>query len=187
MYSNRRKTLQTALPLFEFKLPFSGSLDPENRWIKLAALIPWDEVDADYSRHFGDTGNDAYPARMALGALIIKERLKLTDEETAAQIRENPYLQYFIGLQEYSPKAPFDPSLMTHFRLRITPELLARINERLCASNAKPDKRSDSGEPPSNAGRLIVDATCAPEDMRHPTDVGLLNDAREHTERVIDE
>jgi IS5 family transposase len=186
MYSNRRKTLQTVLPLFEFKHPFGGSLDQGNRWVKMASLIPWDEVDADYSRHFGDTGNDAYPARMALGALIIKERLKLTDEETVAQIRENPYLQYFIGLREYTSRAPFDPSLMTHFRTRITPELLLRVNERMCRPESKQEEKSDEEEPPSNSGRLIVDATCAPEDMRHPTDVGLLNDAREHTERVID-
>ena len=185
MYSNRRKTLQTVLPLFEFKLPFGGTLDAENRWIKLATLVPWDEVEADYSRNFGDTGNDAYPARMALGALIIRERLKLTDEETVAQIQENPYLQYFVGLREYTTKAPFDPSLMVHFRSRITPELLMRMNEVVCAPKGK--KKKDGDEPPCNAGRLIVDATCAPEDMRHPTDVGLLNDAREHTERVIDD
>jgi len=188
MYSSRRKTLQTVLPLFEFKHPFGGALDPENRWVKMVSLIPWDEVDADYCRHFGDTGNDAYPARMALGALIIKERLKLTDEETVAQIRENPYLQYFIGLREYTSRAPFDPSLMTHFRSRITPELLSRVNERMCAPKVVADEnKKDGDEPPSNAGRLIVDATCAPEDMRHPTDVGLLNDAREHTEHVIDQ
>lgn len=187
MYSNRRKTLQTTLPLFEFKLPFSGTLDAENRWVRLAALIPWDEVEADYSRHFGDTGNDAYPARMALGALIIKERLKLTDEETVAQIQENPYLQYFIGMQEYSTRVPFDPSLMVHFRQRIRAELLSRINEKLCMSTTKQRKNDDGGDPPANAGRMIIDATCAPEDMRHPTDVGLLNDAREHTERVIDQ
>jgi transposase, IS5 family len=188
MYTNRRKTLQTELPLFDFKIPFGGALDAENRWVKLSKLIPWDEVEADYCRHFGDTGNDAYPARMALGALIIKERLKLTDEETVAQLRENPYLQYFIGLKEYSTKAPFDASLMVHFRSRITPELLMRINELLCAPKAKPDKKKDVGtKPPSNTGRLIVDATCAPEDMRHPTDIGLLNDAREHTERIIDQ
>jgi hypothetical protein len=188
MYSNRRKTLQTVLPLFDFKVPFSGALDAENRWVKLATLIPWDAVEADYCRHFGDTGNDAYPARMALGALIIKERLRLTDEETVAQLRENPYLQYFIGLKEYTTNAPFDASLMVHFRSRITPELLVRINELMCAPKAKPDKKKDEdAKPPSNAGRLIIDATCAPEDMRHPTDVGLLNDAREHAERVIDQ
>jgi hypothetical protein len=48
MYSNRRKTLQTELSLFEFKLPFGGTLGAKNRWIKLATLIPWDEVEADY-------------------------------------------------------------------------------------------------------------------------------------------
>jgi hypothetical protein len=186
MYSNRQKTLQTVLPLFEFKHPFDGALDAENRWVKMAALIPWEEVEAEYCRNFGDTGNDAYPSRVALGSLIIKERLKVTDEETVAQICENPYLQYFIGFQKYTTKPPFDPSLMTHFRARLTADLLSRVNERLCAPNVQGDKKSNDDEAPPNAGRLIIDATCAPEDMRHPTDVGLLNDAREHTERVID-
>ena len=35
-------------------------------------------------------------------------------------------------------------------------------------------------------GKLIVDATCAPADIRHPTDLSLLNEARETTEQVID-
>ena len=34
---------------------------------------------------------------------------------------------------------------------------------------------------PSNKGQLILDATCAPADIRYPTDLGLLNDAREKT------
>jgi hypothetical protein len=157
MYSHRKKTLQTELALFEFKHPFGTSLDPENRWVRLASLIPWDAFEDEYSSQIGVSGNDAYPVRMALGALIIKERLKVTDEETAAQIRENPYLRYFIGMQEYGTKQPFDPSLMVHFRSRISAEMLQRVNEQVCA----------------------------PEDMRHPTDIGLLNDAREHSERVI--
>ena len=43
---------------------------------------------------------------MALGALIIKEKLGITDRETVEQIKENPYLQYFIGLSDYSNEAP---------------------------------------------------------------------------------
>jgi hypothetical protein len=31
--------------------------------------------------------------------LIIKARLGLTDEELVEQIKENPYLQFFIGLE----------------------------------------------------------------------------------------
>jgi hypothetical protein len=192
MYTSRRKKLQTELPLFDFKLPFGGSLDPKNRWIRLASLVPWDDIDAEYSRHFGDTGNDALSSRMALGAIIIKERLKLTDEETVAQIQENPYLQYFVGLPEYTTRPPFDSSLMVHFRLRINFEMLKTVNEKLCAAQRKEktEKKRDTGnneDPPANSGRLIIDATCVPEDIRHPTDVSLLNDAREHTERVIDQ
>ena len=187
MYSHRKKTLQTELALFEFKHPFGTALDPENRWVRLSSLVPWAEVEDEYSRHFGVSGNDAYPVRMALGSLIIKERMKLTDEETVAQIRENPYLQYFIGMQEYSTKQPFDPSLMVHFRSRISAEMLHRVNEAVCAPKKKSERKDHDGDdPPSNTGKLIIDATCAPEDMRHPTDLGLLNDAREHSERVID-
>ena len=37
-----------------------------------------------------------------------------------------------------------------------------------------------------NQGKLILDATCAPADIKYPTDLGLLNQAREHTEKIID-
>jgi transposase, IS5 family len=37
-----------------------------------------------------------------------------------------------------------------------------------------------------NRGKLIWDATCAPADIRYPTDLGLLNQARKQTEKIID-
>jgi len=37
-----------------------------------------------------------------------------------------------------------------------------------------------------NKGKLILDATCAPADIRYPTDLSLLNEAREKTEGYID-
>ena len=52
------------------------------------------------------------------------------------------------------------------------------------------DKGNGSGEgelkEPENKGTLIVDATCAPEDMRFPHDVTLLDEARRKTESIID-
>jgi len=60
---------------------------------------------------------------MALGALIIKEKIGTSDEGTVEQIRENPYLQYFLGLLEYSDKALFDASMMVHFRKRLNLEI----------------------------------------------------------------
>ena len=52
----------------------------------------------------------------------------------------------------------------------------------------QPEKKKDSvakNESP-NRGKLIIDATCAPADISYPTDLGLLNRARVHTEKIID-
>jgi len=69
--------------------------------------------------------------RIALGALIIKEKLGIRDRETVEQIREKPYLQYFIGQSTYSNERTFDPSLLVHFRQRISAELVNKVNERM--------------------------------------------------------
>ena len=54
------------------------------------------KVETGYTQHFSSNeGTPAKSCRVALGDLIIKERLGTSDEETVEQIRENPYLQYF--------------------------------------------------------------------------------------------
>lgn len=117
----------------DFYLPFSGSLNPKNRWIQLSKLILWEEFENKYAEQFSEEGVGA-PAksfRVALGSLLIKEKLRITDEETVEQIRENPYLQYFIGMEGYRDEEPFDSSIMVHFRRRINLEMLNEINERI--------------------------------------------------------
>ncbi len=178
-----------------FYLPFSGKLRSDNRWVVLSRQIPWQKIEQAYSANFSDSkvGSPAKSARIALGSLIIKERLGTTDRETVLQIAENPYLQYFLGFSEYKDEVPFDHSLMTHFRKRFDKDTLADINESIVRKALEPgeetqDKSSDDNdnEKPSNKGKLIVDATCTPADVAYPTDLNLLNKAREKTEAMID-
>ncbi len=68
---------------------------------------------------------------MALGALIIKEKLGISDRETVAQIKENPYLQDFIGLESDNNEALFDPSILVHYRERIDADLINKINSEI--------------------------------------------------------
>jgi hypothetical protein len=117
------------ISVYDFLSPFGKGLDSKNRWVKLARLIPWDEIEEEYASHFGVDGAPAKPSRMAFGALLIQAKLQTTDSETVARISENPYLQYFIGLKEFQTKPPFDSSLMTHFRKRISQEIIDRVNE----------------------------------------------------------
>ncbi len=101
-----RRVAPGQLSFVDFYLPFSGNLCEENRWVKLAELIPWEAFEEEYASQFRQgLGAPAKSFRMALGALIIKERLGSSDRETVEQIRENPYLQYFLGLSEYSTSA----------------------------------------------------------------------------------
>ena len=164
-----------------FTMPFYGELDPDNRWVVLANEIPWDAYEMKYAEQFSeDAGAPAKAFRMALGALIIQKKFRLTDRETVDMIRENPYLQYFIGLASYDRKNPFDPSLMVYFRKRISSDLIIQINNDIFF---KPDKPK---EETANQGTLILDATCAPQDIRFPQDASLLNEAREKLEAIID-
>ena len=67
------------LRIEDFVFPY-GTLVPENDWVKLAALVPWDTVEQRYAAQFVNNGHPAHPARMAFGALLIKQRLKCSDE-----------------------------------------------------------------------------------------------------------
>src|SRR6478735_12587986 len=145
-----RKEESTAIPASDFLLPFEGKLSSDNRWVIMADLIPWAEFEEEYSSSFSaEMGAPAKSWRMALGALIIKEKLGISDRETVEQIRENPYLQYFIGQSIYSNELPFDPSLLVHFRQGISPNLINKVNERLVEkmreiTPIKPEKKKDS-------------------------------------------
>lgn len=85
---------------------------------------------------------------------------------------------------------------MVYFRKRLTPEVLGEINEMILrdakarqAEEAESKDDNDSEDPPGtggNSGTMIVDATCAPSNIRYPQDVSLLNEARENAEKLLD-
>ena len=127
-----RKSDQSNLSPKKFPLPFQENLSANNRWVIMAKLIPWSEFEEEYAKNFSETmGAIAKPFRMALGALIIKEKLGISDRETVEQIKENPYLQYFLGMSDYTNEAPFDASLMVYFRERIGQKLVNEINQQM--------------------------------------------------------
>ena len=83
----------------EFFLPFDGRLSRNNRWVKLAQIIPWDRIEEEYAAHGNmEEGRPALSSRIAFGALFIKEYMNFTDAETAQGVQENAYMQYFLGL-----------------------------------------------------------------------------------------
>lgn len=212
------------LTIEEFFMPFGGKLLKSNRWVKLAAIMPWEQIERIYMASFeSENGRPAITARIAFGSIFIKENDHLTDEGTVAAIQENPYMQYFLGLQAFQTGPLFDASMMVHFRKRFPVEEVAKINEYICTGKWPEEQRNvdrndgedgnqdDHREPPAsggegkggknkntsrkklkkekkqkkNRGKLIMDATAAPSDIKYPTDIDLLNKSREHLEKAV--
>ena len=218
------------LTIEEFKTPFELKLSRENRWVKLAAVLPWDELAKIYHRALSvEQGRPSVDARRVIGALIIKHKEVMSDEDTIEEIQENVYQQYFLGLKQYQYEVVFDPSLFVTIRKRIGVEAFdAMVQEFIRVANEPTKKKNNveeqtntspsisqkQNEPPAgtptssdistapsqesqsliegrasehtNAGMLIADMTVAPADITYPTDIELLNTAREKTEELID-
>jgi hypothetical protein len=201
---------QKQMTLDGFETPFQIALDKNNRWVKMSNCIPWDELALGYYRSLSSNqGRPAKDARLVIGAVIIKHKLCLSDEETVRQLQENPYLQYFVGLPGFQTKQPFAPSLFVEIRRRMGEETFKQfeqaIVDRIEKRPAKKAKRKkDNIDPPAGKiqasssesekpaddkreGKLILDATVAEQAIRYPTDLGLLNESREISEQLIDE
>ena len=190
------------LSLEGFETPFSQKLSHTNRWVRLAGLIPWDEIVGVYEKQMRNkvTGASNINPRVVLGSIMIKHMCNLSDEETILQIQENMYMQYFIGYSSFSTDAAFDPSLFVEIRKRLGNEALGAINEKIYELSKKEQDKQPPNDPPAISsceaeikkdkeppeGRLLVDATVGPQDIAYPTDLNILNDVREKTEEFID-
>ena len=174
------------LDLEGFVLPFGGRLKEDNRWVKWSQVIPWDELATVYYKTMNaDQGRPCKDARLVIGSLIIKHKLNLSDDETVLQIQENPYLQYFVGFSSFRDEQPFAPSLFVEIRKRMGKEVFRGFEDVILAKIGKRKRPSDNDT--KNKGKLLVDATVAEQSVKYPTDINLLNEAREISEKLIDE
>jgi hypothetical protein len=119
--------------------------------VQLAQLIPWDKLAAVYYKHMDSGfGAPSISARMVIGAVIIKHMLNIDDREVVEQIKENLYLQYFVGLSSFSTKVPFDASLLVSIRYRLGEQTIEAFNRLvlqqagIIAKEQQQDKITDS-------------------------------------------
>ena len=182
------------LTIEEFKTPFQTSLRADNRWVRLGAIVPWDDFAAAYiSMMNSNFGRPGVSPRLVLGALIIKHKEKLDDRGVLAAIQENIYMQFFVGLKEFNPEPIFDPSLFVEIRKRVGKDLFDSLNVKLIKSvseenDKKHNKKKGNGSDdiPPNKGKMQADATVADQYITYPTDNGILNQSRKQYEKIID-
>lgn len=178
------------LSFFQFNASCGMQLDNQNEWVKNANRLPWKVWEASYASMFpGIKGCVAKPCRMLIGSFIIQQRMGFSDRDLIKQIQENPYYQYFIGLESFQHTPPFAPTLLVEWRKRIDVSFVIKANDALC--DAMPKSRKNKKIFGLNSRGMLVatqicDATVAPQNIRFPQDTSLLNEARTKLEKMID-
>jgi hypothetical protein len=105
MYKSKdRKTR----PLFEEFLPFGGQLEDS------------------YASYFSDIGRPG----LVVGLLLLKHMTDVGDEELVASFYENPYWQYFCGLEEFKKKGVLDPSSLSRLRKRLGSKYFKELEDK---------------------------------------------------------
>ena len=163
-------------------------LDMDNEWVKTSLQLPWAAWESLYAAMFpSKRGNVAKPCRMVLGSLILQTRMGFSDRELVNQLCQNPYYQYFIGLEAFQHYPPFTPPLLVTWRKRIDLSFVVKANDILCDSVPRIYySRSKGRKRGTLLATQICDATVAPQNIRFPQDTSLPNEARVKLESMID-
>lgn len=174
--------------LFELEKSLTG-LSKSNRWVKLGDNIPWEKVEKEYNKRLKNSHNGAgnKPARMVVGALIVKHVENLSDEKTIQAIQENPYMQYLLGLPAFTEKPIFVPELLVLVRKRLDHDFFNMLTLMLAETDGSCPKaeRKDEDEN-DHGGTMKIDATCCNAEVRYPTDSNLLEDGSKLIDRLLD-
>jgi transposase, IS5 family len=113
-----------------FRTPFEQSLDPGNRWVRMAEVVPWDEMAKVFFVHMSeDHGRASIDLRIVLGALLVKHIEGISDEDTIQYIQENIYAQYFVGLPSFQTRPVFSPTLFVEIRKRLGEQGAVYLND----------------------------------------------------------
>ena len=77
-----------------FKTPFEQQLSPDNRWVRMAALVPWDDLARIFARSMDEQqGRPSVDLRTVLGVLLVKHIEDLSDRRAIEYVQENIYAQ----------------------------------------------------------------------------------------------
>lgn len=166
-----------------------------NEWIKLAHVIPWKQIEMKCAKLLpSETELPLFSSRVALGILIIQKRRKLSDRAVVREIKNDPYLQYFLGMEKFNREMPLKSSALSGLRKHMTADYLMEVNECIlenCGDTKEHEtKNADAANLPSggngNFGRDILEAASSPSGIWCPQDYSLLNEARKKLEEMID-
>lgn len=160
-----------------FLMPTLGEqLDPRQPLKQLADTLPWTEFAQAFGKYYREQGRPAKPVRLMVGLLRLKQMFNQGNETVVAAWVQNPYWQYFCGMNEFQWQVPCDPSDLVYFRQRLGAagvQRILKVTARLHGARAQETE-------------VVVDTTVQEKNITHPTDTKLAHKIIRRCGKVAD-
>jgi len=149
-------------------------LNSSHPLFELGERIEWQRFETKFGVHFADhAGRPPLPTRLMVGLEYLKYMMNESDEAVVAKFVENPYWQYFCGLEHFTHRLPCHPTSLVKWRNRVG----FKGCETMLAETIDVAKRAKLATEESLA-EVFVDTTVQPKAISYPRDSRLLNTAR---------
>ncbi len=145
-------------------------MDEENRWLRIKKMMPWGELEVVYGTYFSQKGRPGLDGRLVVGLFLLKHLTVKSEGELILELQENVCWQAFCGIEGFVKSKQLNSSSLTKIRKRLGPKFTKELEEK--TYRVLIEKKI------VRAKGMLVDATVAPENIKYPNDIGLLNDVR---------
>lgn len=152
-----------------FQMRLENMINMEHELVLLSGKINWKAFEKKFGEvYIQDVGRPGLPTRLMVGLHYLKGLHDLSDEDVVEGFLENPYWQYFCGMEFFEHKLPLNSSSMTRWRKRVGSRgfetLLKETLETALLMNCLKQK---------DMLKVTIDTTVQEKNITFPTDVKL--------------
>lgn len=157
-----------------FRSRLSSILDHRHPLYVLAEAIDWETLERKFGEFYVENvGRPGLATRLMVGLHYLKHLCDQSDESVVEGFIENPYWQYFCGMEFFVRELPSDPTSLVKWRHRIGAEGM----EKLLSETIEAAKRKGALKP-NEIKRVNVDTTVQEKAIAFPTDARLYHKVR---------
>lgn len=144
-------------------------LDKQHGLYQMANRLNWDYLIEAYGPYYVENnGRPGIPIRIVVGLHYLKYLEKESDESVLEKFCENPYWQYFCGLEYFAHTLPCHPTTLVKWRHRVGIEGVEKLLEHVVNTAKK-----EGFLPEKLLARVNVDTTVQEKNITFPTDAKL--------------
>jgi transposase, IS5 family len=158
-----------------------ANLDPGHELVRLGHKLDWAGINEAVAPFFSKLGRSAKNSRLMVGALILKHRFDLSDDDVVAGLRENIYWRWFCGiygqLGNRAHEKVLNASTLSRFRTRLGVRGVKLVESCIRSQIIEEGYISSKSQ--------FVDTTAMEKNVAYPTDTNLLDRGRKRLVKAM--